>query len=719
MTDRLPSHDWPDLLPGWVWLCGAGPGDPGLLTLHALNALRQADVIVYDALVSEAILDWGPQAERIYAGKRGGKPSHVQRDISLRLVDLARAGRRVLRLKGGDPFVFGRGGEEAQTLVQHGVPIRIVPGITAGIAGLAYAGIPVTHRDVNQSVTFVTGHDRDGNAPTALDWAGIARGSQVIVIYMGMKHIGEIAARLIAAGRTPIRARRRHHHRDDGRAAHDRDHARPRRGRHRRRRGWSRRRSSASAWPSPCVRRSTGRRRPPVTRRATSTPSTCAAPPKRADMPGLILAAPSSGSGKTTITLGLLRALRDRGLVVRGAKSGPDYIDPRFHAAASGAECTNLDAWAMSPAMIAGLAATPDLLLIEGAMGLFDGAPPDGRGAVADLARLLRLPVVLVVDAARMAQSIAPLVAGFAAHDPDVQVAAVILNRVGSPRHEAMLRAACPLPVLGCIPRDPVLVTPSRHLGLVQAVEHPALEPFLSHAARIMADRIDIDALVRLAAPLPDAPRLHIAPPAQRIALARDAAFAFAYPHLLDAWHDAGAEILPFSPLADAPAPAADLVLLPGGYPELHAGRLAGNARFLASLRNRPVHGECGGYMVMGDGLVDADGTRHAMAGLLRLETTFADRRLHLGYRTLAARAGPFPGRWAAHEFHYATTLRADGPPLFDAADAEGTALAPMGLREGPATGSFAHLIAPLQPPTVPIRSPAGGPGGPGVGSTP
>lgn len=188
---------------GHVWLCGAGPGDPGLLTLHALNALRQADVIVYDALVSEGILGWAPQAEKIYAGKRGGKPSAKQRDISLHLVDLARAGKRVLRLKGGDPFVFGRGGEEAQTLVQHGVPIRIVPGITAGIAGLAYAGIPVTHRDVNQAVTFVTGHDKAGNAPTAVDWAGIARGSQVIVIYMGMKHIGEIAAKLIAAGRAP------------------------------------------------------------------------------------------------------------------------------------------------------------------------------------------------------------------------------------------------------------------------------------------------------------------------------------------------------------------------------------------------------------------------------------------------------------------------------------------------------------------------------------
>ncbi len=203
MTDSLalPTSDWPVLEQGWVWLCGAGPGDPGLLTLHALNALRQADVIVYDALVQTDILDWAPQAEHIYAGKRGGKPSAKQRDISLRLVELARAGKRVLRLKGGDPFVFGRGGEEAQALVQHGIPIRIIPGITAGIGGLAYAGIPVTHRDVNQSVTFVTGHDQTGDATSSLDWKAIAQGSQVIVIYMGMKHIGRIVSELLAAGR--------------------------------------------------------------------------------------------------------------------------------------------------------------------------------------------------------------------------------------------------------------------------------------------------------------------------------------------------------------------------------------------------------------------------------------------------------------------------------------------------------------------------------------
>jgi uroporphyrin-III C-methyltransferase len=194
-------RQWPQLEPGWVWLCGAGPGDPGLLTLHAVNALRQADVVIYDALVQETILEWAPQAEHIYAGKRGGKPSAKQRDISLRLVDLARAGKRVLRLKGGDPFVFGRGGEEAQTLIQHGVNVRIIPGISAGIGGLAYAGIPVTHRDVNQSVTFVTGHDQSGATPQSLNWKAIAEGAQVLVIYMGMKHVEKIATSLIDAGR--------------------------------------------------------------------------------------------------------------------------------------------------------------------------------------------------------------------------------------------------------------------------------------------------------------------------------------------------------------------------------------------------------------------------------------------------------------------------------------------------------------------------------------
>ena len=418
---------------------------------------------------------------------------------------------------------------------------------------------------------------------------------------------------------------------------------------------------------------------------------------------GLLIAAPASGSGKTTVTLGLLRALRRAGHAVRGAKSGPDYIDPRFHAAASGADCVNLDALAMSGARLRALAGWPGFLIVEGAMGLFDGAPPDGRGSSADVARALGLPVVLVVDAARMAQSVAPLVAGFAGHDPATRVAGVILNRVGSDRHGAMLRAALApleLPVLGTVPRDAGLATPSRHLGLVQAEERGDLEDFLDRAGAAMAAAVDLPALVALAAPLPPAgDTARLAPPAQRIAVAQDVAFGFSYPHMLADWRAGVAEVMPFSPLADDPVPdGAGFVFLPGGYPELHAGRLAAAGRFMASLRAAaaagvPVHGECGGYMVLGDGLVDAAGARHGMAGLLRLETSFAARRLHLGYRRVRAAAGPLAGGWWAHEFHYATTLAEDGDPLFVATDAEGSALAPMGLRSGSVAGSFAHLI--------------------------
>jgi cobyrinic acid a,c-diamide synthase len=416
---------------------------------------------------------------------------------------------------------------------------------------------------------------------------------------------------------------------------------------------------------------------------------------------GLIIAAPASGSGKTTLTLGLLRALARRGCAVRGAKSGPDYIDPRFHAAACGVECLNLDAWAMSAEEIRARAAGPGLLLIEGAMGLFDGAPPDGRGATADLARILGLPVVLIVDAARMAQSVAPLVAGFARFDAQVEIAGVILNRVGSPRHAQMLRRALApsgLPVLGALPREPRLAHPSRHLGLVQAGERADLEAFLDSAAEAVAAAVNLDALAALARPLPQPGDWRASPPpAQRIAVARDAAFGFAYPHWLADWRAGGAEIAFFSPLADEPVPQADLVFLPGGYPELHAGRIAAASRFMSSLREAAQHcdiyGECGGYMVLGEALVDAEGTRHAMAGLLPLLTSFAERRLTLGYRRLAALAGPFPGHHTGHEFHYATTMKAEGAPLFAAEDAEGNALPPMGLVAGRVAGSFAHLI--------------------------
>ncbi len=431
----------------------------------------------------------------------------------------------------------------------------------------------------------------------------------------------------------------------------------------------------------------------------------------------LILAAPGSGSGKTTLTLGLLRAMARKGIAVSGAKSGPDYIDPRFHEAACGQPCPNLDAWAMAPARLRALAAGGDgLLMIEGAMGLFDGAPPAGKGATADLARLLGLPVVLVVDCTHMAQSVAALVAGFARHDAQVRITGLVLNKIGSPRHEEMLRRALEplgLPVLGALHRQDGLTHPSRHLGLVQAGEHADLQAYLDRAADAVEAATDIAALADLASPLPGplpgpAPESSpsIAPPAQRIAIARDQAFAFAYPHLLADWRAAGAEIAFFSPLADQPPPPCDLVFLPGGYPELHAERLAAARRFRDGMQRAAgrarIYAECGGYMVLGRALTDAAGKTHEMLGLLALETSFAQRRLHLGYRRLNALGGPFSGALNGHEFHYATTLRAEGAPLFRAADAQGAPLPDMGLRAGSVSGSFAHVIDAAAPDAQP-----------------
>ena len=413
---------------------------------------------------------------------------------------------------------------------------------------------------------------------------------------------------------------------------------------------------------------------------------------------GLIIAAPASGSGKTTITLGLLRALKRQGVNICAAKSGPDYIDPRFHQAACGTECVNLDAWAMSASRIKTLAATDGFRIIEGAMGLFDGAPPDGKGSVADLARLLNLPVVLVVDASKTAQSIAALVAGFSNFDPSVKIAGVILNKVGSDRHERILRQALTgAKILGAVHRNPDLMTPSRHLGLVQAQELPELEALLNQAADILAAAIDLKALHALSGPLPISPQSERPSIKKTIAIAQDAAFDFCYPHLLSDIRQNGGKVLTFSPLRNEPVPKADLVYLPGGYPELYAAQIAGNDNFIDSLKKASEHteiyGECGGYMVLGEYLTDADGIKHKMAGLLPLETSFQERKLHLGYRKLTASYNWLKGAFSAHEFHYATTQKSQGEPLFSAEDAEGQTLPDMGLRKGRVCGSFAHVI--------------------------
>lgn len=432
---------------------------------------------------------------------------------------------------------------------------------------------------------------------------------------------------------------------------------------------------------------------------------------------GLIIAAPSSGSGKTVVTLGLLAALKRDGVNVASLKVGPDYIDPVFHARATDKPCYNVDPWAMRTETLAGAVtqagADAGMLLAEGVMGLFDGATVDA-GSTADIAKLTGWPVILVVDARAQGASAAASVLGFNAFDANVQIAGVIFNRVGSEKHQRVIRQAMErvlpdVPVLGMIPGQDGLELPSRHLGLVQAAEHPDLANLVARAGRIVAHHVDLPALKALATQWTGQGKIiseakPLAPLGQRIAVAHDEAFAFAYPLVLDGWRKQGAELSFFSPLDDeAPASDADAVFLPGGYPELHAYRLASADRFLEGLRKaakagKTIYGECGGYMVLGRGMQDADGTTHAMAGLLPLGTTFEKRKLHLGYRKLVLIAdtplGRIHAKFMGHEFHYATvTSEGPGQHLFDASDADGRKLGQMGQAAGNVFGSFVHLI--------------------------
>jgi cobyrinic acid a,c-diamide synthase len=429
----------------------------------------------------------------------------------------------------------------------------------------------------------------------------------------------------------------------------------------------------------------------------------------------LVISAPASGAGKTTVTLALARAYRERGLKVQCFKSGPDYIDPAFHAAATGRASVNIDSWAMARETIEALvsrSADADLVLAEGSMGLFDGvavAGVCGTGATADIAGMMGWPVLLVIDPSGQAQTAAAVAAGLRDFRDGVRLAGVVLNRVASARHEDLVRralAGAGITVFGALPRHAAIGLPKRHLGLVQAEEQEEIGGLIGEAARFITEHVDLDAVLRSASawsPQAVARDQKINPPGQRIALARDAAFSFVYPHMLDAWRRAGAEIATFSPLADeGPDVSSDICWLPGGYPELHAGRLASNMRFRRALRSFaerwPVHGECGGYMVLGGGLTDADGARHEMTGLLGLETSFAQRRMHLGYR-LAELAAPIPGyragaRLRGHEFHYSTVISQPDTPLAVVRDANGAVVAETGSRRGQVTGTFFHIIA-------------------------
>ena len=430
--------------------------------------------------------------------------------------------------------------------------------------------------------------------------------------------------------------------------------------------------------------------------------------------PGLLVAAPASGTGKTTVMLGLLRALSEGGDTVQPFKSGPDYIDPAFHRAACGNASFNLDSWAMDTGLldaVAAMAAEADICVAEGSMGFYDGVATGGaagNGASADIARRMGWPVILVLDVSGHAQSAAATALGFRRFDARIPFAGVILNRVASPRHERLVRRgmeAIGMPVLGALPRRGDLTLPERHLGLVQAAEQPELDRKIADYAAFLREHADLPAIRKAARALERGEGSGLPqPPAQRIALAQDEAFSFIYAHMLEGWRRAGAQIMPFSPLADeAPDKSADFVWLPGGYPELHAGRIASASRFLAGLRRhaetRPVHGECGGYMVLGEALVDKEGARHPMAGLLGLVTSYAQRRMHLGYRS-AQLLGPVANltagsRLRGHEFHYSTILEQPDEPLAAVTDADGSVVPETGSRRGRVTGTFFHQIAP------------------------
>lgn len=432
---------------------------------------------------------------------------------------------------------------------------------------------------------------------------------------------------------------------------------------------------------------------------------------KSSRMKGFLIAAPSSGSGKTTITLGLLRALQKRDIKLAPVKVGADFIDPVFHEAACGETCYNLDPWSMRPELISALTSRitegGKFLVAEGMMGLFDGAL-DGKGSAADLAQMLGLPVILVVDCAKQSHSVAALVKGFSDFRRSVMISGIILNKVGSARHEMMLREALnPLgiPVLGAIPRDAHLKMPERHLGLVQAVEHSNLDKFIEYAASLMEQHISFSELFSIAnrvqksVAMANVERL----PAlgEHIAIARDAAFNFAYPHIINGWKRRGTQISFFSPLADeVPDIDADAVYLPGGYPELYAGQLSQSKSFFAAMHkfaadNKVIYGEGGGYMVLGETIEDAEGVKHKMLGLLPLETSAKQKRLHLGYRKIRPLDGsvwqvPMRG----HEFHYSSiTHEGAGEQLFEVWDALDEPLGKAGLRVGNVSGSFMHMI--------------------------
>ena len=431
------------------------------------------------------------------------------------------------------------------------------------------------------------------------------------------------------------------------------------------------------------------------------------------DTPGLTISAPNSGAGKTTFTLGLLRALKNIGLKVQPYKNGPDYIDPTFHECASGRKSYNLDTWAMNEETIKNnisAAADADIIINEGSMGLYDGVSLKGAmgyGATSEISRKFGWPVILVIDTSGQAQSSAATALGFMNYQR-VPFGGIILNNVASLRHEKLIKVGMEkigINVLGCIPRQKEISMPERHLGLVQAKEQPDLEEKIEMFSDLVKNNTEISEIKNLANNISFSRTndKELYPPGQRIAIAKDEAFSFIYPHIISEWKNQGSEIIPFSPLNnESPNGNTDFVWFPGGYPELHLEKISNANETKKSLKELSkkvrIHGECGGYMVLGEAIIDQKGKYHNMFGLLGLITSFEKKKLHLGYRLAKSknnRNSSYNSKFLrGHEFHYSTIIKQPDEELYEVFDANNVKVNETGSYRDNVSGTFFHFLS-------------------------